>query len=92
MIKFFEKIGVIGTFLFTILVTIIPPLVVGYLVDGINENVQNFAKVLFFIMLSLLNLGWILAIIGTSKYPKSNNEPIRNAIRKVFSRLGWRND
>jgi uncharacterized membrane protein YtjA (UPF0391 family) len=92
MIKFFEKIGVIGTFLFTVLVTIAPPLVAGFLVDGINENVQKVAQVLFYVMLVLLNLGWVLAIIGTSKYPKSNNEPIRNAIRKLFFRLGWRND
>jgi len=92
MIKFFEKIGIIGTFLFTILVTIVPPLIVGFLVDGVNETVQNVAQVLFYVMLSLLTLGWILVIIGTSKYPKSNNEPIRNAIRKLFSILGWRND
>jgi ABC-type transport system involved in multi-copper enzyme maturation permease subunit len=92
MIKFFEKIGIIGTFLFTILVTIVPPLIVGFLVDGVNETVQNVAQVLFYVMLSLLTLGWILTIIGTSKYPKSNNEPIRNAIRKLFSILGWRND
>jgi ABC-type transport system involved in multi-copper enzyme maturation permease subunit len=92
MIKFFEKIGIIGTFLFTVLVTIVPPLIVGFLVDGVNETVQNVAQVLFYVMLSLLTLGWILAIIGTSKYPKSNNEPIRNAIRKLFFILGWRND
>lgn len=92
MIKFFEKLGMIGTFLFTVLVTVVPPLILGFMVDGINLKIKKLAQVDFYIMLVLLTLGWILAIIGTSPYPKSNREPIRNAIRKLFFKLGWRDD
>ena len=92
MIKFLEKIGVIGTFLFTVLVTVAPPLVIGYMIDGVNPTLQSVAQVVFYIMLMLLTVGWAAFIIGTSPYPKTNNEPIRNAVRDLFGKLGLRND
>jgi len=88
MIKFLEKIGVIGTFLFTLWITV----AVGHMIDWVNPGLQSLAQVVFYISLMVLSVVWVIFLIGTSPYPKTNNEPIRNAIRAFFGYLGWRND
>jgi hypothetical protein len=56
-----------------------------------DENPEVGLPILF-VTLGLETIAFILGIIGTSQRPKSNKEPIRNAIRNLFKKLNLRDD